>query len=170
METKTTHKMPPKNTRNLNASKKTNIYVRKGEREKVFNWKIMLELSLNKNLNCRQCKLKKTRCKLDAHKVQVDRILGQQKMRNVTNISSFLSFCLVPVCFIEFRDENDNLRNHDKSVAHTRTNKTYVAKRGVGECGTLQCWVFRVAGHSTGATRVSSLLLGTFPLAFLALN
>lgn len=83
----------------------------------------MLELSLNKNLNCWQCKLKKTRCKLDAHKVQADRILGQQKMRNVTNISSFLSFCLVPVCFIEFRDENDNLRNHDKSVAHTRTER-----------------------------------------------
>lgn len=162
--------MPPKNARNLNASKKTNIYVRKGEREKVFNWKIMLELSLNKNLNCRQCKLKKTRCKLDAHKVQADRILGQQKMRNVTNISSFLSFCLVLVCFIEFRDENDNLRNHDKSVAHTRTERHMWQRGKERGCGTLQCWVFRVAGHSTGATRVSSLLLGTFPLAFLALN
>lgn len=54
----------------------------------------MLELSLNKNLNCWQCKLKKTRCKLDAHKVQADRILGQQKMRNVTTFQVFPFFSL----------------------------------------------------------------------------
>lgn len=66
--------MPPKN---LKASKKTNMAEK--TREKVFNWEIILELSLNKNLDCWKSKLNKTRCKLDAHKVQADRILGNKK-------------------------------------------------------------------------------------------
>lgn len=146
----------------------------------------MLELKLKQKLEIVFGKVnsRKTR----AHKVPSWPHIGgktekntEKELQNVTNILSFLSVpptpysLLVLVCFIEFRDENDNLRNHDKSVAHTRTNihmctmVWYVAKWVVARCNSEYVSLHSLLwGGGRPHTGVSSLLLGTFPLAVLA--